>query len=140
MNYNYSNFTNPQQYTNYGKYLPLKIYKSNSQNIMAEKKIKNNSDNSNSQSTNNNKIYNNNNNTTITAKRKKKSNNKKVKFNDKVCVINVESYKEYNKIDDNDFLNNLYKANNNNYITNNNNSVQHQGNAKKTNNCECNII
>ena len=51
-----------------------------------------------------------------------------------------QSYKEYNKIDDNDFLNNLYNANNNNYITNNNNSVQNQGNAKKTNNCECNII
>ena len=139
MNYNYSNFTNPQQYTNYGKNIPMKIYKSNSQNIMAQKMIKNYNSNSNRITTNNNKVYNNNFNT-ITAKRQKKSNKKKVKFNDKVCVINVESYKEYNKIDDNDFLNNLYNANNNIYNTNNVNSVQHQSNAKKANNCECNII
>ena len=60
MNYNYSNFTNPHQYTSYGKNLPLKAYISNPQNKMIRKKIIiNKNNNSNNHKINNNKTFNN---------------------------------------------------------------------------------
>ena len=61
--------------------------------------------------------------------KKKNEKNKTVKFNDKVNVIKVESYKEYNKIDD-DF-DNIF-----------NNECKHNTNKtkKKGDSCECKIL
>ena len=132
MNYNYSNFTNPQQYITYGKNLTSKMYNSNPQNKMVQNKLIN-QNNNNIYLVNNNKIENNINYVPKPAIRKKKGNTKKVKFNNKVCVINVECYKEFNKIDDNAYLNDFF----NDKI---NNSAQDKTNAQKTKNCECNII
>ena len=90
-----------------------------------------------------------------------KSNNKKVSFNNKVVEINVESYKDYNKLNSygeeeiyenlelkDEIINKLekktlldnreknYNKNNNNY--NNNNAVQSR--LKKENECCCQIF
>ena len=81
--------------------------------MIQKKTIINKNNNSNNHKINNNKTYNNNF-TPIPVKRKKKVNNKKVKFNDKVCVINVECFKEFNKIDDNPYFDNLNNENINN--------------------------
>ena len=92
-----------------------------------------------------------------------KANDKKVSFNNKVVEINVESYKDYNKLNSYDeeqinenlkikdsFLNYLDKKsldkktinNNNNYnynnYNNNNNLVQNR--PKKENECCCKIF
>ena len=47
MNYNYSNFTNLQQYTSYAKNLPSKLYNSNPQDKMVQKNIINNNNSKN---------------------------------------------------------------------------------------------
>ena len=132
MNYNYSNFTNPQQYTTYGNNLTSKMYNSNPQNKLVQNKLIN-QNNNNKYLVNNNKIGHNSNFVPKPVIRKKKGNIKKVKFNNKVCVINVECYKEFNKIDDNAYLNDFF----NDKI---NNSTQDKSYAQKTKNCECNII
>ena len=70
--------------------------------------------------------------------------NKKVKFNDKVDIIPVESYKEYNKSDE-DYENKIleyFKKNYNDY--NNNSSISHSTEQKRNNkkfcNCTCFIL
>ena len=142
MNYNYSNFANLQQYTSYAKNLPSKLYNSNPQDKMVQKNIINNN-NSKNHAVNDIETYNNNC-TPLSVKKKKKGSKKKVKFNDKVCVIKVESYKEFNKIDDNPYLDKLYKElykeNINKFNTIYNNNAQNKSNAKKTKNCECHIM
>ena len=142
MNYNYSNFANLQQYTSYAKNLPSKLYNSNPQDKMIQKNIINNN-NSKNHVVNDIETYNNNC-TPLSVKKKKKGSKKKVKFNDKVCVIKVESYKEFNKIDDNPYLDKLYKElykeNINKFNTTYNNNAQNKSNAKKTKNCECHIM
>ena len=142
MNYNYSNFANLQQYTSYAKNLPSKLYNSNPQDKMIQKNIINNN-NSKNHVVNDIETYNNNC-TPLSVKKKKKGSKKKVKFNDKVCVIKVESYKEFNKIDDNPYLDKLYKElykeNINKFNTIYNNNAQNKSNAKKTKNCECHIM
>ena len=142
MNYNYSNFANLQQYTSYAKNLPSKLYNSNPQDKMVQKNIINNN-NSKNHVVNDIETYNNNC-TPLSVKKKKKGSKKKVKFNDKVCVIKVESYKEFNKIDDNPYLDKLYKElykeNINKFNTIYNNNAQNKSNAKKTKNCECHIM
>ena len=142
MNYNYSNFTNLQQYTSYAKNLPSKLYNSNPQDKMVQENIINNN-NSKNHAVNDIETYNNNC-TPLSVKKKKKGSKKKVKFNDKVYVIKVESYKEFNKIDDNPYLDKLYKElykeNINKFNTIYNNNAQNKSNAKKTKNCECHIM
>ena len=64
--------------------------------------------------------------------KKKNGKNKTVKFNDKVSVIKVQSYKEYNKIDDDINIDNIL---NNDY-----NYKQNTKNKKKGNSCECKIV
>ncbi len=59
---------------------------------------------------------------------------KKVAFNSKVDVVQVESYKEFNKIDD-DYFNNCdyFQIYNNSYDTKKNNNKKNCG-------CTCNIM
>ena len=75
---------------------------------------------------------------------KRKKSNKKVKFNDKVDIIPVESYKEFNKSDE-DYENKIleyFKKNYNDY--NNNSSISHSTEQKRNNkkfcNCTCFIL
>ena len=69
---------------------------------------------------------------------KRKKSNKKVKFNDNIEIVNVESYKQYNKIDEEYFNINSYIAN---YINQNNpNTNNNKINRKKCSDCSCNII
>ena len=69
---------------------------------------------------------------------KRKKSNKKVKFNDNIEIVNVESYKQYNKIDDEYFNINSYIAN---YINQNNaNANNNKINRKKCSDCSCYII
>ena len=65
--------------------------------------------------------------------KKKNGKNKTVKFNDKVSVIKVQSYKEYNKIDDDINIDNIL---NNNY----NYKQNTKKDKKKGNSCECKIV
>ena len=59
---------------------------------------------------------------------------KKVTFNNKVDVVHIESYKEFNKIEDNDFNSGDYfQIYPNSYDTKKNNN-------KKNCNCACNIL
>ena len=59
-------------------------------------------------------------------------NKKKVKFNDKVNVINVESYKEFNKLND-DYFNQLFL---NSYAI----SPSYNTKPKNKKNCDCSCI
>ena len=69
---------------------------------------------------------------------KRKKSNKKVKFNDNIEIVNVESYKQYNKIDEEYFNINSYIAN---YINQNNpNTNNNKINRKKCSDCSCYII
>ena len=76
----------------------------------------------------------------------KKKSNKKVSFNNNVVVINVESYKEYNKLysyDEDDIINNYnlkdeYQNNFENMI--NNNNIEKKIGTKKENDCCCNLF
>ena len=63
---------------------------------------------------------------------KKNGKNKTVKFNEAVGVIEVESYKKYNKIDDDINIDNIL---NNDY-----NYKQNGKSKKKEKNCECKIV
>ena len=65
--------------------------------------------------------------------KKKNGKNKTVKFNDKVSVIKVQSYKEYNKIDDDINIDNIL---NNDY----NYKQNTKKDKKKGNSCECKIV
>ena len=77
-------------------------------------------------------------------------NKKKVRFNNNVVVINVESYKEYNKLysyDEDDICNNyLMKDEYQNYfenaINNNNYNIRkkYETSKKKEDECCCNIF
>ncbi len=77
-----------------------------------------------------------------TEKLKRKKSNKRVKFNDNVDIVYVESYKEFNKIDDDDF--NIYdyidQYANNDTNNNNNNLTKNNNNKKKDCGCTCLII
>ena len=87
---------------------------------------------------NHNQTFNSNKVQPTSAKKKRVGNKKKVKFNEKVSVITVVSYKKYNKIDDNLGLEDIYnKSCNFDYNDNmaNNNSKKNKGN-----NCECYIF
>ena len=66
---------------------------------------------------------------------RKKRSNKRVKFNSKIDIVYVESYKKYNKIDDGDENNYL------NYYLNNYARAQQMNNInkKKNDGCTCNI-
>ena len=69
--------------------------------------------------------------------KKKKSSNKRVKFNNKVDIIEVENYKEYNKIDEDDMYNYQdYFSSYNSYF----NTKKEKINKKKCNDCICYII
>ena len=81
----------------------------------------------------------------------KKKSNKKVSFNNNVVVINVESYKDYNKLysyDEEDIYNNYimkdeYQNHFENMINNNNNIAKKMGTPKQTkkeNECCCNLF
>ena len=136
MNHSYCSYINPQQYNNYTKNNGPKSIISNSQNMAVQKRVGYNNKINNT--FNNNKTYNNN----FAPKKVKmnsRNNKKNVKFNEKVSVIKVVSYKEYNKIDDNTGLNDVYngKTNkyNSHYVNTDPNDID-----KKTKNCECNII
>ena len=63
---------------------------------------------------------------------KKNGKNKTVKFNETVSVIKVESYKKYNKIDD--------EINIDNILNNDYNYKQNGKSQKKEKNCECKIV
>ena len=81
----------------------------------------------------------------------KKKSNKKVSFNNNVVVINVESYKDYNKLysyDEEDIYNNCilkdeYQNHFENMNYNNNNIAKKMGTAtltKKEDECCCNLF
>ena len=120
-----------QKYTLRTSDNPKKIY-NDTQNPYKNYKIENTNENSNEntkENTNENTIEN---------------SNKKVKFNDKVDIIPVESYKEYNKSDE-DYENKIleyFKKNYNDY--NNNSSISHSTEQKRNNkkfcNCTCFIL
>ena len=157
MNYNYSSFTNTNQIFNHEK-SDLKnkynVYEFNlNENHKKEQKRKlsniylnspienknnrkyNNINNNNNTYGYNNKNYNTYNFQPSSAQKKRSGKMKRVKFNEKVCVINVESYKEYNKIDDDICVEDLYKRNfNDNY------SKIPKNNNKKEKDCECDIF
>ena len=112
-----------QKYTLRGSDNPKKIY-NETQNPYKNYKIENTNEN-----TKENTIEN---------------SNKKVKFNDKVDIIPVESYKEFNKSDE-DYENKIleyFKKNYNDY--NNNSSISHSTEQKRNNkkfcNCTCFIL
>ena len=63
---------------------------------------------------------------------KKNGKNKTVKFNETVSVIKVESYKKYNKIDD--------EINIDNILNNDYNYKQNGKSQRKEKNCECKIV
>ena len=63
---------------------------------------------------------------------KKNGKNKTVKFNEAVGVIEVESYKKYNKID--------YDINIDNILNNDYNYKQNGKSQRKEKNCECKIV
>ena len=136
MNHSYCSYINPQQCNNYSKNLTQRAIISNSQNLAVQKKVGYNNNINNT--INNNKTYNNNF-APQSVKRNSRNNKKNVKFNENVCVIKVVSYKEYNKIDDNTGLDNVYNGKNNkynsNYVNTDPNNID-----KKTKNCECNIM
>ena len=73
---------------------------------------------------------------------KKKKSNKRVKFNDKVDVVNVESYKEYNKIEDVEinFQEYLLQIQNYSNMSQNNDNNNVNDKKKKCDNCTCYII
>ena len=136
MNHSNCSYINPQQYNNYAKNLTPRAIISNSQNLAVQKKVGYNNNINNT--INNNKTYNNNF-APQSVKRNSRNNKKNVKFNENVCVIKVVSYKEYNKIDDNTGLDNVYNGKinkyNSNYVNTDPNNID-----KKTKNCECNIM
>ena len=67
---------------------------------------------------------------------KRKKSNKKVKFNDKIEIINVESYKEFNKIDDEEiYFQEYYNTIYNNELP----KKQEINNKKKCDDCTCHI-
>ena len=103
-------------------------------NIFSSQKIDN------SKFENTPRTYDNNTNNNHIIKRKKS--NKKVKFNDKVEIVYVESYKNYNKIyDDDDFnINNYLIYYTNNCTNNNNNNNTNNINRNKCSDCNCHII
>ena len=123
--YNYSN--NNQNINNYNQQNQINIQPYNTSNTDYTNNISYYNYNNYS-----NYIYNNNNNNfqPIVKVKKKKLNNKKVKFNESVCVIKVESYKEFNKLEDDD--------SNLDYINNYNKNINI--NKKKGDKCECIII
>ena len=136
MNHSYSSYINPQQYNNFAKNIAPKSIISNSQNIAVQKNIGYNNNINNT--IKNNKTYNNNF-APKSIKMDSRNSKKNVKFNEKVSVIKVVSYKEYNKIDDCTGLDDVYKGKtneyNSHYINTDPNNID-----KKTKNCECNIM
>ena len=78
----------------------------------------------------------------------KKKSKKMVRFNNNVVVINVESYKDYNKLysyDDEDIYNNYLMKNEyqnyyENVVNNNNINKKYETPKKKENECCCNIF
>ena len=76
--------------------------------------------------------FNNNNFQPIVKFKKNKTKNKAVKFNENISIVNVPSFKEYNKLDEDDI-----NLNNNNDF--NNKKINING-KKKGDNCECIII
>ena len=121
MNYNYANFTNPQQYNNYARNILPKVINSNIQNQTPQKRVVS--------KTNNNNFA------PKSAKRNSRNNKKNVKFDENVKVIKVVSYKEYNKLDDNNLINGKINNYNSDYVNTGPNN-----NDRKTKNCECNIF
>ena len=139
MNHSYCSYINPQQYNNYARNITPRAIISNSPNLAVQKNVGyNNNINNNIKINNNNKTYNNNF-TPKSVKMNSRNKKKNVKFNENVSVIKVVSYKEYNKIDDNTGLDNVYydKINKykSNYVNTDPNNID-----KKTKNCECNIM
>ena len=68
---------------------------------------------------------------------KRKKSNKHVKFNDKIDVILVESYKAYNVIEDDEFNYQEYLLNYKNYYEN---QRKNDNNKKVCDGCTCHII
>ena len=138
MNRSYSNYINPQQYSNYAKNIAPKVIISNSQNFAVQKMVGYNNNINNT--INNSKTYNNNfAPKLIKMNSRNNKKNAKVKFNENVSVIKVVSYKEYNKLDDSTCLDDVYNGKTNkhisNYVSTDPNNID-----KKTKNCECNIM
>ena len=74
---------------------------------------------------------------------KRKKSNKRVKFNDNIEIVNVESYKEYNKIYEDEFNNNEYNEYSNyinNYINQCTKTKNNKINRSKCSDCICLII
>ena len=137
MNHNYSSFMNPQQYNNFTKNIAPKSIISNPTNMAVQKKgVYNNNINN---TINKNKTNTNNFGQPKSVKMNGRNNKKNVKFNEKVSVIKVVSYKEYNKIDDNTGLNNSYNDRINNYKSKYINTDPNNY-EKKTKNCDCSIM
>ena len=124
-----NNYSNNTQY-NYINKFPNQNYLTQSTNNNLKLKYINS--NNNKFSSNKYKLNNSYNQTA--PPRKKRVNKKNVSFNQNIMVIKVQSYKEYNKLDDDINLENIL-----------NNDVNKQKpsiniNKKKGDNCECIII
>ena len=126
-NYNYTN--NNQQYVNINN---MNNYNQLNQINMKPYNICNNVCNGNINYYTQYQYNSNNNFQPIAKIKSNKKKNKSVKFNDKVNIINVQSFKEYNKIDGDDV--------NIEYSYNDVNDKKIKIDKKKADNCECIII
>ena len=127
--FNYSNDSN-YNITNSN---PNYIIQHNQNNLNSMYRNSSNFSNSTTNSNKNKFVYYDNDQQTGNIMKKKNVKNKTVKFNEKVSVIKVESYKEYNKIEDEINIDNILN-NNNNYKPN------RDKNNKKGDSCECKIV
>ena len=126
--YNGINYTNNTQY-NYTNNFPNQSYFSQQNQINIDTLYRSNSNltnNANDSNKNNLSDYNCN---QPASRKKKPGNKKKVTFNEHVIIINVDSYKEYNKIYDDINIDTLF----NNDFNNKPNIVIN----KKKDKCEC---
>ena len=129
-----NNYENNTQ-NNYTNKYPNQNYLSQSFNNNLQSIYINNSNFSTNESFSNNYKLNNSyiSNQTV-PQRKKNANKKKVTFNQNVMVIKVQSYKEYNKLDDDINLENLLNSDANKQ------KINFNIDKKKGDRCECFII
>ena len=124
------NYSNNTQYNYTNNYPNQNYFEQQNQNLLNAMYRNHSNLSTNSYSSNKYKLT-----YTEPTPRKKKSGKKKtVKFNEQVNIIQVQSYKEYNKLDDDINLENLLN-------NDTNKQKQHFNiNKKKGDNCECIII
>ena len=125
------NYSNNSSY-NFSNSNPNFIIQHNQNNLNSMYMNNSNLSNSTNVSNKNKFVYYGNDLQPVNNIKKKNGKNKTVKFNDKVSVIKVQSYKQYNKLDDVISMDNIL---NNDY-----NYKQNINGKKKGDSCECKIV